>query len=162
MNMLDVLKYGHRTVMGTLDGLPQADWETGGVCGVWSVKDILAHLASYEEVLIDVLRALDDETGEVSTPTFDRYKSAGRAFNDDEVALRRGMTPDATLAAYCDAADRAMELARRIPVERRREAGALPWYGAEYDLEDFIAYQYYGHKREHSAQIAVFRDKIGK
>jgi len=162
MNMLDVLKYGHRTMMNTLDGLPEADWETGGVCGVWSVKNILAHLASYEEVLIDVLTTLTDETGEASTHTFDRYKSTGRAFNDEEVALRQGMTPDATLAAYCDAADRAMELAREIPVERRREAGLLPWYGAEYDLEDYIAYQFYGHKREHSAQIAVFRDQTGK
>jgi hypothetical protein len=30
----------------------------------------------------------------------------------------------------------------------------------EYALDDFIVYQYYGHKREHCAQIAVFRDKL--
>jgi proline iminopeptidase len=29
----------------------------------------------------------------------------------------------------------------------------------EYALDDFIVYNYYGHKREHSAQIAVFRDR---
>jgi uncharacterized damage-inducible protein DinB len=161
MNMLDVMKYGHRTVMNTLDGLPQADWETEGVCGWWSVKNILAHLASYEEVLIDVLATLT-EGDDAATPALARYFAEGRAFNDDEVAARQDMTPDATLAAYCDAADRAMELARGVPVDRRREAGVLPWYGAEYDLEDYIAYQFYGHKREHSAQIAVFRDQTGK
>ena len=162
MNALDVMKYGHRTVMNTLERLPHDDWETGGVCGVWSVKNILAHLASYEDLLIDALTMLTDESGEASTHTFDRFKKAGRAFNDEEVALRRGMTPGATLADYCDSTDRAMELMRQIPVERRRENGLLPWYGEEYDLEDLIAYQYYGHKREHSAQIAVFRDEIGK
>lgn len=162
MNILDVMKYGHRTVMDTLEGLSQADWETGGVCGVWSVKDVLAHLASYEDLLIDVLTTLTDESGEASTYTLDRFKKAGRAFNDEEVALRRGMTPGATLADYCDSTDRAMELMRLVPADRRRENGLLPWYGAAYDLEDFITYQYYGHKREHSAQIAVFRDETGK
>ncbi len=26
-------------------------------------------------------------------------------------------------------------------------------------LDDFLVYAYYGHKREHSAQIAAFRDR---
>lgn len=38
MNVLDILKYGHLLVLKNLDGLPEAAWETGGVCGVWSVK----------------------------------------------------------------------------------------------------------------------------
>jgi hypothetical protein len=42
MNVLDVLTYGHLTFTGTLDGVPQAEWETGGVCGVWSVKNCLS------------------------------------------------------------------------------------------------------------------------
>jgi hypothetical protein len=41
MNAVDILKYGHQTVLRTLDGLPEAQWETGGVCGVWSVKKII-------------------------------------------------------------------------------------------------------------------------
>lgn len=41
-----------------------------------------------------------------------------------------------------------------------RKVGALPCYGAEYDLEDFIVYSFYGHKREHCAQIAVYRDTL--
>ncbi len=30
----------------------------------------------------------------------------------------------------------------------------------EYSLDVFVAYAYYGHKREHSAQIVMFRDQI--
>jgi hypothetical protein len=40
------------------------------------------------------------------------------------------------------------------------EIGLLPWYSAEYDLEDYITYAFYGHKREHCAQIAVYRDTL--
>ncbi len=50
MNTVDILKNGHLTVLRTVDGLPDHTWEMGGVCGVWSVKDILAHLASFEGV----------------------------------------------------------------------------------------------------------------
>ncbi len=57
MNARDVLKYGHLTVLRTIDGLPKADWETSGVCGYWSVKDLIAHLASFEHVLVDVLNS---------------------------------------------------------------------------------------------------------
>jgi len=38
--------------------------------------------------------------------------------------------------------------------------GTLPWYGEVYALDDFLVYAYYGHKREHSAQIAAFRDRL--
>ena len=51
----------------------------------------------------------------------------------------------------------------RLPAKRHtqfRENGTLPWYGAEYSLDDFIVYTYYGHKREHAAQIAAFRDHL--
>jgi hypothetical protein len=35
MNAADILKYGHLTVMRSIEGLPETDWETPGVCGVW-------------------------------------------------------------------------------------------------------------------------------
>jgi hypothetical protein len=55
MNAVDILKYGQQTVFQTLEGFPASALDTPGACGVWSVKDIIAHLASYEEVLVDVL-----------------------------------------------------------------------------------------------------------
>ena len=76
MNAIDVLENGHQTVMQAIEGLEAERWEDSGVVGVWSTKDVIAHLA---------------------------------------------------------------------------------WYGDAYDLDDFIAYMYYGHKREHAAQIKLFR-----
>ena len=42
----------------------------------------------------------------------------------------------------------------------KRNKRSFPWYGKEYALDDFIVYTFYGHKREHSAQIAAFRDLL--
>jgi hypothetical protein len=49
MNAVDVLKYGNATFVGTLALVPENQRETGGACGWWSVKDLVAHLASYED-----------------------------------------------------------------------------------------------------------------
>jgi uncharacterized protein (TIGR03083 family) len=158
MNAVDVMRYGHGTVLGTLDGLPTADWTTPGVCGAWSVKDIVAHLASYELVLGEVLTELGE--GGTPTPLLDRFRDPASDFNDAEVAARSGSALAEALAEYTAAHDRAMTLLDQIPPETRSRPGTLPWYGAEYALDDFIVYAYYGHKREHCAQITVFRDRL--
>ena len=156
MNAPDVLRYGHLTLLGTLGGLPETAWDTPGACGFWSIKDIVAHLASYELVLIDILGSL--EAGG-PTPCLDRFTAQGPSFNDLEVEARRGKSVVETLAELNDAHARTLDLVARIPSEAIRQPGTLPWYGAEYALDDLIAYLYYGHKREHGAQIDVVRGR---
>jgi hypothetical protein len=153
MNADDVFRYGHLTVLGCVKGLPDDGWETPGVCGVWSAKDVIAHLASYELATGDVFASV---LGELPGPTLDLMLSHGAAFNDSQVDQRRGQTPSEAMDEYGAAYERAAAMLGRIPLHLRRQAGILPWYGAEYDLEDVIAYLSYGHKREHSAQIAEF------
>jgi uncharacterized protein (TIGR03083 family) len=157
MNAHDVLKYGHLTLLGSLEGLPEAAWDSPGVCGSWSVKDVVAHLASYELVLVDILSGFTDGG---PTPYLDRFKEPGGGFNDAEVEARRGQTVRETLEELNAAHGRTLDLVARIPAETTRQPGTLPWYGDPYALDDLIAYLYYGHKREHSAQIAVFRDRL--
>jgi hypothetical protein len=157
MNAKDVLKYGHQTVLRTLEGVPQTEWETPGVCGIWSVKEIIAHLASYEHLLVEVLASF---LGGGPTPNLDKMGALGPlGFNDAEVASRQDKTIADLLAELNDTHAQTMALATRIPAETYRQNGTLPWYGSEYDLDDYIAYSFYGHKREHSAQIAVFGDQ---
>lgn len=156
MNAADILKYGHQMVLDSVKELPEADWYTPGVCGVWSVKDIIAHLASFEQVLVDVLNSLLNDK---PTPWLDKFCAGPAQFNDIEVEERRSHTAGQVLAEYSDAYSQAAGLLAQVPVETRRKNGLLPWYGPTYDLEDFIVYTFYGHKREHCAQIAVFRDR---
>jgi hypothetical protein len=157
MHAFDVLKYGNRTFMAALDGLSAEDCAVGGVCGWWSVKDIVAHLASHELVLADVLTGLLDAG---STPTLGQYLKGHLTFNDDQVDLRKNMSYSQVLDEYRAAHERVMALMVRVSDEQLQKTGLLPWYGAEYDLEDYLAYGYYGHKREHSAQINVYKDTL--
>lgn len=156
MNAADILKYGHLTVTRTLEDLPQTTWETAGVCGVWSTKDILGHLASYEHVLVEILSSFLDGG---DTPYLKGFM-AGLVFNDIEVDKRKHLDARQVMAEYNDAQAETMKLAARIPAETWRQNGTLPWYGADYSLDDFIVYSFYGHKREHTAQINVFKDTL--
>jgi hypothetical protein len=157
MDALDILKYGHLTVVSTVEALPEDEWETPNVCGWWSSKNIIAHLASFEVVLVEILSSFVDDA---PTPTLKKYSESPQGFNDVSVAERQHLTPADTWAEYEGTQGRTMEILAEIPVEVRRQKGRLPWYGPEYDLEDFIVYTFYGHKREHMAQINVFRDLL--
>ncbi len=157
MNAEDVIKYGHLTVLATIKGLDAEICEVGGVCGVWSVKQIMAHLTSHELVLNDVLNSL---LGGTETPQLDAYQRQGMAFNDAAVDQRAGRSYAAVVSEYSAAAATSQALIARVPVAQRRQVGLLAWYGAEYDLEDLIAYSNYAHKREHCAQINVYRDTL--
>jgi hypothetical protein len=157
MHAADVLFYGNKTLLTTIDGLTAQDCAVGGVCGWWSVKDIIAHLASHELVLADVLTGLLDVG---PTPTLDVYLKDWMGFNDQQVELRRSKSYAEVLDEYKAAHARVMALMVRVSGEMLQHTGLLPWYGAEYDLEDYLAYGYYGHKREHSAQINVYRDTL--
>ncbi len=156
MNATDILRYGQGTVLQTIEGIAPGQWELPGACGVWSMKDILAHLASYERVLEDILGSLLDAE---ATPHLDRFK-VGAGFNDAEVEARKPLPVREILDELTASHERTLALIARIPEERRRQPGTLPWYGAEYALDDVIVYMYYGHEREHSAQIAAFRDRL--
>ena len=63
------------------------------------------------------------------------------------------------MAEYNTAFERVTELLAQVPLETQRQEGLLAWYGAEYDLEDFLAYSFYAHKREHGAQINEFKNR---
>ncbi len=157
MNATAILKYGQLTVLQAIDGIPEEAWELAGACGAWSVKDIVAHLASYEWVLVDVIMTLLNDS---PTPTLSEFMAQGDRFNDIEVSKRKEKTRQEVLAEFSDTHCQVMSLIAKIPAGTLREVGTLPWYGMDYTLDDVLVYMYYGHKREHSAQIAAFRDRL--
>lgn len=160
MNPADVLKYGHFTVLKTLEGVPTSEWLTGGVCGYWSVKDIVAHLASYEHWLEEVLAPFAGQ--KIDMPCMTQMGQLGiEGFNNAQVEARKTHTADAVLAEYnAIYSHLAEKVIPAVPAEVWSKVGTIPWYGAEYALDDFIVYGFYGHKREHSAQIDVFKDRL--
>ncbi|GIK28739.1 MAG: maleylpyruvate isomerase N-terminal domain-containing protein [Chloroflexi bacterium] len=157
MDALTILFYGNKTFLAALEGLKHDHWLTGGVCGVWSVKDIVAHMACYELLIGDVLGTF---TGAAEHPMLDRKAAMGEAWNDATVAERRHLTAQAALDEYLAAYAQKMARAEAVGAAKLAEVGTIPWYGEKYALDDYLVYTDYGHKREHAAQIMVFRDTL--
>ena len=125
MNAVDMLKYGQQTVLQTLQSLPEASWETPSACGVWSVKDIIAHLASYELVLIDVLSTFARSESDVSIPYLSRYTEPGGQLNDEEVTVRKQKSMKEVLGELNDAHARVLSMILRISPETLRQTGTF-------------------------------------
>jgi len=127
MNALDVLTYGHGTLLRSLEGLE--DWDTPGVTTRWSAKDLLAHMASYERFLEEALLELE---GRGPTPVLDAMRRDSGGFNESQVGARATQPLEAVRREYEEANERVMALVKRLSPERLREVGTIPWYGAEY------------------------------
>jgi hypothetical protein len=149
MNVIDVLMYGQRTIVRTVERYGPDDWSRTAL-GVWTSKDLLGHLGAFEVRFADVLATF------VGEPALSGLMDADhRTFNDDQAAIRASWTIEAITEEFLTAHERVMTHARVIPPERWREVGTIPWYGPEYALDDLVVYQMYGHKREHDPQLSA-------
>jgi len=163
MNIPTILKHGHENLLTAIARVPSADLTTEGVCGVWSVKDIIAHLASIEHTLAEVLQ---HHLGrELDTPYFNVMCKLGReGFNTKMTTIHDDQTFDAVLADY----KRGYESVQQVLAQMSDELLNQPGLGAyEYDgfsLNTFMVVSIYGHKREHTEQIVRFcaTQKVGQ
>ena len=153
MNPIDILTYGQRTVDELIDRLEPGDWDAIAL-GTWTTKDLVGHLGAFEVRFVGILTAFLGEepaTGLNGIPV--------SVFNDDQAAVRRDWPVEAIVAELRDAHAEAMTLVGRIPADRWREVGTIPWYGLEYALDDLVVYLMYGHKREHTPQLEAVLER---
>jgi DinB superfamily len=153
MNVTDMLEQSHLQVIQVLDDLPELAWDIPEACGDWSVKDIIAHLASYERVLID---ALNTFSGAAPTPYLHKFLSDSAAFDAAEVEVRKYQTPQHIEDEYQELQVQSSALLASIPANTVWQTGTMPWSRTHRCLGDFI-HTMCEHTREHCAQIVRFR-----
>lgn len=157
MNADDMLKYGHQTLMNALNRIQPEHADLKEACGSWSVKDLVIHLNASQLVLIDSIRQMH---GETDLPNLDYMLNSGPDYNDKVVAEQQSKNYEEVLADYQAAYEESREQLAKVEEATRRQNGALAWYGDAYDLDDFIVFTIYAHKREHSGQIDIFADRM--
>jgi hypothetical protein len=153
VNPIDILMYGQRTIDGLIDRFEPGDWEAIAL-GTWTTKDLVGHLGAFEVRFAEILTMF---LGEEPATALTRIPP--ETFNDDQAAVRSSWSVEAIVAELRDAHARAMVLVPRIPAERWREVGTIPWYGPEYALDDLAVYLMYGHKREHAPQLEAVLER---
>ena len=153
MNPRDILTYGQRQIDELIDRFEPADWDAVAL-GTWTAKDLVGHLGAFEVRFVEILTVFLGEP-----PATSLLDDPTETFNDDQAALRVGWPVEDIVTELRDASARALALVARVPADRWRDVGTLPWYGLEYSLDDLVVYLIYGHKREHAPQLEAVLDR---
>ncbi len=158
MELTGLLEYAHGMVNKSTTGLAETGRVEELACGVWSVRDVIGHLCSFKLLVEDVVSTFSGNTG---TPYLQLMLTLGPDnFGETQVVARKEFSFEANLAEYNDSHSRMMTLLAQIPEPETHRPGTLPWYGAQYALDDFILYTDFGHQIEHAAQLAHVQDQV--
>jgi len=132
-----------------VDSLPPQALEQPGVVGEWSVKDLMGHVAFWNQVATQNLEALAaGRRQEIETPTDAEEVSA---LNKRESDVRKGLTLAAVKEEWLSSFELAREALRAVPAERLNEE-VKGWA-----MHARFAVDTYHHYREHAAQIRAWR-----
>ena len=130
--------------------LTVAEMNQPGAVGVWSVKDVLAHIAFWERYAVRVLKAA--RRGE--TPQLDAEDSTES--RNSSVVAQYYLTPmGAVLASWHEAREDLLEQIASLSDADLNDPNRFPWNEGR-SLLDRIAANSYAHEQEHIEQIRAW------
>jgi len=153
VNPHDVLRYGERTFRSAIDGLEPSDW-TRIVAGVWTPKDVVGHVSAIQWLAVSALATF---AGEEAAPA-PHELADDFDFNMGQAAVRAAWPVERVVEEFESVQAELRRLARKVDDETWRRVGTIPWYGADYSLEDYVVYRIYGHIREHATHLGMATD----
>lgn len=156
MNAYDTLEKSHTLVMQTVDNLRSVQWDVPGAEGGLTVKDIIAHLAAYEQVLVDALNTLQ---GAAPTPRLEQLQKSNGNLSTLENGNMQYDTAQHVEDAYQDLQIQSTALLAQLPAEIIQRTGTLPWFGSDRSLADLIN-TIYEYTQKQCEQIALFREEV--
>jgi uncharacterized protein (TIGR03083 family) len=151
------LRAARRELQDALNGLQEEDFLRANAINKWTLKDLMAHIASWDEEMLRVLQAFAMQTNPVfSYSISDRNDFA--AWNEQQIAERRERTLEQVVAEFDGARRDLIQVAEGLtdPVLQRSKmtSWGSPATGFEL-LETQI-----GHDLEHAGHVRSYRKKI--
>lgn len=134
-----------RDLLDACSGLPAAAMLEPGASGDWSVKDVLAHVSTWEE---ESLRALPLIMQGRRPP---RYGGIDR-FNAEQSAAKAGLALEQVMADLQITHARLLDFLRGVPDS---------WYAGETRFRHRLRLDTYGHYRLHTAALRQWREARG-
>ena len=156
MSATEILDNSHLYAIQTLDDLNEVEWDIPGVDGDWSVKDIVAHLTSYEHLLLEILQAF---AGQASDKTYSTARSQGQEqFNASQVEQHKYNTAQQVMDEYQDVQTQTSSLLAQLPADIVMKPETIPLRGKMVSMEQSIT-GFVNHTRTHCDQIRAFRQR---
>lgn len=131
-------------LMESFSGLPESALNEPGPVGLWSVRDLLGHIATWEEEALKALPVI------LEGKTLPRYASSGGidAFNAREQDRKGGITLAELKRDLAATHERLIAYLTSVPETA---------YAKEGRFLKRLRQDTYGHYREHAAQVVLWR-----
>ena len=146
---LEALAATRAELLGVVAGLDPAALDRKGVVGAWSIKNVLAHLAAWEDW---VVQALPERVATGATPADFRERARDEdRFNAAEVAEREELAPDEQLMELERTRDALLAYLRGL--DAATLARANPWDTWQGTIPEYLVAALRDHEAEHAAEL---------
>lgn len=141
------LKATRHEIVSLVDLMPAAERASRPVCGVWTMKDLIGHLADWEMVGLNGLR----QVAAGQTPEFDRPITDFDAFNAANAAARADQSWDEVWEAFTAVRQQLLDLLDNLPEVDLARPIPAPWGRT---ISTYLWTQVWiGHDHEHAADV---------
>lgn len=113
---------------------------------LWTIREILAHLAGWDDALIGFVKALAE-----GRPSPTPAARGADVYNAETVSTREGLSYDHIQREYLETRRVLLDLIRALPEERVTQTATLPW-GGDGSLENLV-YLLGPHEEEHAGDV---------
>lgn len=153
------LRNGRKQILQSITGLSEADFTRANAVKKWSIKDVLAYLAAWDEEMVRVLQAFAMQTAPVYAYSIsDRNKFA--AWNEEQVEQRRAQAFGDTIAEYESARRDLIQVLEGLTDPVLNRSKLTPW-GDTLTGFDLVMMQA-ERDAEQTVQIQSYRKKLDR
>jgi uncharacterized protein (TIGR03083 family) len=146
--LIDKVEAAWAEFHASYDGLPEDELFAPGVCGDWSIRDLVAHVTWWDEEAITHLpMVLDGET----PPRYSVRYGGIDAFNAMKTREKQGLTLDEVRREAEETHGRLLAYLRSVPPDRLK--------GTKFTHR--LRLDTYGHYPIHTADIREWRERTG-
>ena len=145
------LDANYKELMDCLGQLTEEELTSTPVCGVWTVKDVVAHIWIWSDLAVETIRVWPDTLSQKLNMNCDD------AWNEAQVADKAALPLITVVDGAGSAHRRLMHQLDLASEEDLAVAGTSPW-GEEMTLLDFFI-SMAGHYADHVADLRAYQDR---
>jgi len=148
--ILTRLAESRRALHQAIQGLSEEEMTRVQVEGVWTIKDVLGHIASWEETCMEPLRCYADG-GPFEVEAIEDYMT----WNDEQAARKQDVPLDVILDELAAIRQALVAAASRLSAEQWEQQVPFSW-GGEGTIAEVLDV-FYRHELEHVRTIQQWR-----
>lgn len=129
-------------------GLDEGDWLVPGAAGEWNLKDVLAHIAAWQE---ETIRLLPEMARQVVAGIEEPFDYDIDAWNAAQYEARRDLSVAEVQKGLLAAREQLIAMLQRLPGE---------WLDGHEGMRNWAMYSTYAHYDEHLPDLRAWREGL--